>query len=155
MGEEGLAIREARQGDLDAIAAIEYASFSKPYPPWYLALLLQMAGRYFLVAEQGGEVLGYAVAVPLKTRVCHLVSIAVAPQARRRGIGTRLLQELERRCIDGGHESMMLEVEYTNLAAQRLYIRSGYRYAEVLPDYYGPGRHAIHMVKPLARRGNT
>ena len=155
MSGDELVIREARQGDLDAVAAIEYASFSKPYPPWYLALLLQMAGRYFLVAEQGGEVLGYAVAVPLKTSACHLVSIAVAPQARKRGIGTRLLQVLEKRCVDAGYEAIVLEVEYTNLAAQRLYTRNGYRYAEVLPDYYGPGRHALHMVKPLPRRGNT
>lgn len=147
-----LTIREAVRRDLDAVIAIEYESFNKPYPPWYLEVLLQMAGRYFLVAEHGREIVGYAVAVPLKSGACHLVSIAVAPQARRRGIGTAMLRELEKRCRSDGYRAIVLEVEYTNLAAQRLYIRNGYRYAEVVPDYYGAGRHALHMVKPLRPR---
>jgi len=57
----------------------------------------------------------------------HLVNLAVAPAARRAGIGTLALQAIEHIARACGLPRVVLEVRETNLAAQLLYRRNGYR----------------------------
>lgn len=134
---------------LDEVYAIEVASFDRPYPRWYIKVLRELAGDLFLVALCGGRVAGYAVALPRRWRSCHLASIAVAPGYRRRRLGAALLASVEQLCWERGMRSVVLEVEATNAPALALYRAFGYLEAGLVPDYYGPGRHALLMIKPL------
>lgn len=56
----------------------------------------------------------------------NLHDFAVLPDARGRGVGTALLEELERRGRDRGCVRMTLEVHDTNESAKRLYTRFGF-----------------------------
>ena len=127
---------------------IEKLSFEDPYPAWYIRALHSLADSFFIAAyNTRGEIIGYAVAVPKRDRVCHIASIAVHPQCRRRGIGRALLESLEELCAAQGYSVCILEVDYTNWPALNLYQSSGYRWFMLIPNYYGSGKHAIAMVK--------
>jgi len=127
---------------------IEKLSFEDPYPAWYIRALHSLADNLFIAAYNvRGEIIGYAVAVPKRDRVCHIASIAVHPQCRRRGIGRALLESLEELCAAQGYSVCILEVDYTNWPALNLYQSSGYRWFMLIPNYYGSGKHAIAMVK--------
>ena len=60
------------------------------------------------------------------------LTIAVAPEARRRGVGRALLRSLLERAGDGGHESLSLSVERDNEVAIRLYERAGFEAVSVV-----------------------
>lgn len=56
----------------------------------------------------------------------YLSILAVAPDSRRQGIGSRLLEEVRRRARAAGCQNLALHTELDNVAAQRLYARHGY-----------------------------
>jgi len=129
---------------------IERESFREPYAFWYFRLLYMMSGGLFLGGfNSDGFLVGYVVALQRIGGVCHVVSIAVRPECRGKGNGHVLLASIEEACRLEGARGVMLEVDAYNWPAQRLYLAHGYRYAVFLPDYYGPGRPAILMVKVL------
>jgi ribosomal-protein-alanine N-acetyltransferase len=68
----------------------------------------------------------------------------VLPEYRRRGIARELLRTCEAG-IRGGR--VRLCVRRDNLAAQRLYLESGYIQVEVWPRYYRGGEDALVMEK--------
>ena len=78
--------------------------------------------------------------------VADVMTIAVAPSARGRGLGRRLLDELETRARAGRAASVMLEVRADNPVAQGLYRSLGFAELGVRPGYYQPeGIDAIVM----------
>ena len=143
---KGLIVRTANKDDLPHVYAIEVSSFDKPYPYPYLEILLNLAPDFFLVAECEKSIVGYVIALPRSDGSCHIVSIAVAPVHRRRGIGAVLLQSIMHTCSCRGYRRYVLEVEYTNVAAKRLYEKNGFKPLRNVANYYGPGRHAEVMV---------
>jgi ribosomal-protein-alanine N-acetyltransferase len=83
--------------------------------------------------------------------VGHLVSIAVLPEYRRRGVGSALLSKT----IDVMRnvyrvDAIYLEVRVSNEPAIRLYEKFGFRKARIWRGYYRDGEDAYIMVKRLA-----
>ncbi len=135
---------------LREVYEIECECFDQPYPLSYIKTLMILANELFIVAlNDDGRVVGYAVAVRREHNVCHLASIAVKKACWGKGIGRKLLNEIIHRCRNSGCNSIVLEVEYTNTRAQRLYRSLGFKPLTVIVDYYGPKRHAIVLVKTL------
>jgi [ribosomal protein S18]-alanine N-acetyltransferase len=116
-----LQVRPAVRGDVDAVLALERASFSDPWSRASFTSLLGDPRVYFVVAQaESGGVAGYLAAwfVPPDGEIATL---AVDPGARRQGIGALLLDS----AIDAGRlrgvRELFLEVRESNDAAQRLY----------------------------------
>ena len=91
----------------------------------------------------------------------HHANLAVAPDERRKGIATLALQKIENIAWAYGLPRVELEVRETNLAAQLLYRRNGYRAVDILRSYY-PDQDAYRMTKdvlhlpgPRGARGRT
>ena len=115
------------------------------------ALYLERLGSqtgFLALAIEHEAVIGYALVCiergpddtfPLGERYAELYSLSVTPQLRGRGIGTRLLdfvdRELERRSIDG----LKVAVMAGNDEAQRLYERRGLRPAELVLYRFASG----------------
>ena len=83
------------------------------------------------VAEHDGAVVGYVRLVPSSDRVedAHvlgIVGLAVAPSARRLGVGAALLEFVEAEARRRGARKLALHVLGTNDGAYRLYLRCGY-----------------------------
>src|SRR5207245_5818505 len=82
--------------------------------------------------------------------VCRVLSVAVAPKARRHGIGTRMMQAAEAICRERGLLTIRLEVSTKNLVAIEFYRRLGYRTDGVLYGYYSWGEDAYSVHQPIA-----
>jgi ribosomal-protein-alanine N-acetyltransferase len=95
--------------------------------------------RSYLIAEDDdGTVLGYA-GLMVSGPDADLQTLAVAPSARRCGLGGRLLTRLIEQAADRGATTMLLEVRADNPAAITLYVRHGFERIAVRARYYQPG----------------
>lgn len=66
----------------------------------------------------------------------HITTIAVAPAYRGRGIGELLLNGLIDQALDLNADVLTLEVRISNIVAQQLYLKYGFRPAGTRPRYY-------------------
>ena len=146
MSEGQVVIRPAKREDINEICRVEVLSFKDPYSRNLLTFYLSVAGeRGFLVAEIEGRVVGYIIGVE-RRGVCHIISIAVHPSWRRKGIGHALLSELIKSFAFRGIDTFTLEVRASNKAAINFYIKHGFVQSGVIRNYYPDGESAIIMV---------
>ncbi len=119
-------IRFMRLKDVDAVAAIEKDTFARPWSreSFRQEVSRNVAARY-LVAEEDGEILGYAGAWVILDE-SHITNIAVREDARRRGIGRMLTSQLLRILSNLGACYATLEVRVSNERAQNLYKSLGF-----------------------------
>src|SRR2546426_11202409 len=141
-------IRPATQDDTNAISLLEEASFNDPYPSYFLSELARDNPETFLVLTLNDEIVGYGVVDHWEDHD-HLISIAVRPDSRRKGLGEALLVELEKRLSK--ERPLRLEVRQGNLAAIHLYSKRGFTKTGLAEGYYGDGEDAIIMEKKLLK----
>ena len=143
-------IRSAGPGDLAALVALE-GSFPDEDQfdrrTWRRLLAGQTAT---LVHESEGMIDASAVLLFRQgSDIARLYSISVAPGARGRGLGARLLAACAEQALARGAERLRLEVRSTNSSATRLYGAAGYRVIARLESYYPDGEAALRMEKSL------
>ena len=125
--------------EAEAVADILAASFDTPEQAWDASALSTLVrdGAVTLAAPD-------AVAVfRVVLDEAELLSVAVRPVARGRGLGTALLAAAEQAAREAGAARMFLEVAIGNAAARALYARAGYREDGRRRGYYrraGGGR---------------
>jgi ribosomal-protein-alanine N-acetyltransferase len=130
-------IRPFTFSDLDLILQIERQSFPKsPYDRATFVNLHYLYPETFWVYVDSmldlreGQIVGYIVF----TNEGHIISIAVYPQYRRRGIGKELLQK----AINTLHrKKVWAEVRKSNQGAQAFYFHMGFQITGEIPNYYG------------------
>ncbi len=147
--DKGLEIRTAKPEDLEEIYEIERLSFKFPYPPSLLKSYLAICKDLFIVACLRGRVVGYAISLIRCGSVGHLVSIAVHPSFRRRGIGRLLLKESIERLKRKGVRGVRLEVRVSNSPAISLYHSYGFRVVGRIRKYYLDGEDCYVMYLDL------
>lgn len=96
-----------------------------------------------IIASQNGFIVWRAVADE-----AELITIGVAPDARRTGIGAAMIGIMEGELKKSGVKSIFLEVAENNAPARKLYEQNGYAQIGVRPKYYD-GIDAIMMKKDL------
>src|SRR6266542_2631384 len=113
--------------DIDAVQEVERSSFPVPWPAnAFRHELTQNRNARYVVARSG----------ELMVDEAHITTFAVHPEHRRRRIGERLLQRLFEIAAAMNAEWLTLEVRASNLAAQKLYEKYGFRRAGVRRRYY-------------------
>jgi len=123
---------------------------SQVYPrPWSAALFLQemtrKADRVYLVARWDSQVIAYG-GVMLAPPEAHITTIAVDPAWHRNHVGTKMMLGLIDSATARGARSVSLEVRKSNMGAQAMYERFGFRPVGVRRGYYvETGEDAIVM----------
>ena len=119
-------IRFMRLRDVDTVAEIEENTFARPWSrESFRQELTRNAVARYLVAEENGEILGYAGAWVILDE-SHITNIAVREDARGRGLGKRLTSELLQVLSNLGACYATLEVRVSNERAQNLYKSLGF-----------------------------
>ncbi|HKZ98293.1 MAG TPA: GNAT family N-acetyltransferase [Thermoplasmata archaeon] len=143
-------LRLARLGDLDALVRIEKTCFPRgQFRRDHLEWIIRNERGLTLVEETARGLEG-ALMLLLESRVCRVLSVAVMPSARRRGLATTMLAAAEDAARRRGAVRIRLEVSTRNAAAIELYRSLGYEMEGVLPRYYSWGEDAFSMSKPLS-----
>ena len=125
----------------EILAALHAAAFPAPWDAAAFADLLGQAG-VFAETEDDGFILVRAVADE-----AEILTLAVRPEARRRGVGGRLVQAAAARAAAIGAERLFLEVAEDNAAARGLYARGGFTETGRRRGYYPrPGGAAVDAL---------
>lgn len=145
-------VRPAFEADLDAIYALECASFvADRVSRRALRRFLKATHRPVLVARSGGRIIGYIV-LRLYPRSARVYSLAVAAAHAGRGVGSQLLHAAELYARAHGRLRLTLEARYDNRLAIKLYEKLGFRNFGRYPGYYDDGAEALRFEKTLDRR---
>lgn len=154
-------LRRARAADAAALARLERRAFVGCYAAHrfsaaQFAAYLARPATLAHVVEQSGRIVAYALGVQgggSRARGARLYSIAVAPTARRRALGRRLLRAFLAAVRRRGCERASLEVAATNRAAIALFTGHGFLPVRRLPAYYSTTTAAIRMRRQLRAAG--
>lgn len=79
----------------------------------------------------------------------RVYGIATHPDARGAGLGRELMAHAEALARAAGCQRVILEADPDEPGLVPWYERQGYRVARHRPDFYGPGRHAVRLIKQL------
>lgn len=146
-----MTIRDAEVGDLGDVVRIERVSFAQPWPYGAFDRFVDEPG--FLVADRGGEVVGYVVGdvtPDFGRELGHIKDLAVAPSARRQGVGRSLLCRSLTTLAVQGADLVKLEVRTGNNTARTLYRDVGFQPTRRVPGYYRDGEDALVMMLHVA-----
>jgi len=149
----GAGFRVATQADIPAIVEIERNSFGDPWSEGTFRDLLRLRQAIFLVATEGSpeSVCGYVIAAAVADEG-EVLNLAVAPQARRRGLGGRLLDAGLAMIRERGAREVFLEVRESNAAAIALYTSRGFAGLARRAGYYrNPVEDALVLRHAIER----
>ena len=138
--------------DILKISELEKECFSDPWT--YRMFVEGFSSKLFygVCAVEDGEIVGYACETVLFENA-EVDNIAVAESCRRRGVGKKLLKKLETEAKERGARVILLEVRVSNAPAMTMYLKEGFKAAEVLSRRGGRGRHAKGIVNENRKGG--
>lgn len=146
-------IREMRQTDITAVAAIERIAYEFPWSPGIFRDCL-LAGYTSLVLDHAGKVVGYGI-MSVAAGEAHLLNLALSEAARGLGNGRLLLTHLMDLAAAAGADGMYLEVRPSNVRALALYQNTGFDMIGHRRGYYrarGGTEDAVVLVHRFRRR---
>lgn len=152
-------LRKFLPDDLQSVMQINRVCLPENYTDFFFMDLHQRFPETFIVAEENAVIAGYIMSrieVGLSNygfggllKKGHVVSIAVLPQYRRKGIAQAVIN----RALEGMQyykaKQCFLEVRVTNDIAISLYKKLGFEITRTLNGYYSDGEDAYVMTKRL------
>ncbi|WP_246450507.1 GNAT family N-acetyltransferase [Sphingomonas rhizophila] len=147
-------IRHGGVGDLDGVIEVMNAAFDAQFGERWTrsqcAGILPMSGVELRIASLGASApIGFSLMRTVADEA-ELLLIAVAPEARRRGIGQALLEDFIDRAIADGARHLHLEVRDGNPAI-RMYHAAGFAVAGRRHEYYHGANGGHHDALTLRK----
>ncbi|WP_340379695.1 GNAT family N-acetyltransferase [Streptomyces sp. SS7] len=151
-GRTRLRIRSATENDLPQLERLDEEAFPcNAYPFFVLRQLITAFPDFLLLLEEDGAVHGYVLATSPHEAQSWILSLAIAPVQRGRGLGRQLMTELLGGLRARGTHSAWLSVEPGNETAVALYLSLGFVPDPGGPreDCFGPGEDRLLMSLTL------
>ena len=140
-------ITNMRQEHVAQVAALEKLCFCDPWSENSVASELNNPLSLWLVALAGETVAGYVGSQTVMDE-SDMMNLAVHPDYRCQGIGSRLVDELIKELKKKGSQRLTLEVRVSNEPAKRLYDELGFSEIAVRKRYYShPKEDALILRK--------
>ena len=152
----GYQIRPFKVEDLEAVVNINLTTLPENYSSSFYLNHFHQYPKAFLVADLDGQAMGYAmcrIEYGLSNvkfgfnKKGHIISIAVLPEHRKKGLGQALMDEAMIAMKSYGSSEYYLEVRVSNQPAVGMYQKLGYHIAKRLRTYYMDGEDAYLMAK--------
>lgn len=157
--QETLKLRKFKPDDLQSVMQINRKCLPENYTDYFFVDLHERFPETFIVAEENGEIAGYImcrIEVGLSNNVLgglirkgHVVSIAVSPEHRRRGVAQALITMAVKGMAYYKAKLCYLEVRVTNSVGVALYKKLGFEISKTREGYYSDGESAYMMTKRL------
>jgi [ribosomal protein S18]-alanine N-acetyltransferase len=144
-------IRDFKPEDFETLWLMDQECFPPgiAYSRRELSAYIRRRGAFTLLAvdEASHSISGFIVAYGGNPG--HVITIDVAPSARRSGVGSLLLRAVEARLFSAGSRAVGLETAVDNMSALMFYKRHGYHVIRTWPRYYPNGVDALVLQKEL------
>jgi ribosomal-protein-alanine N-acetyltransferase len=140
--------------DLAVAAAVHAGCFESAWNEAAMAEILAMPGSFGALALVGDQPVGLVIVLAVATEA-EILTLAVLPKFRRRGMASRLLAWVVDRLSGSGSQRLLLEVAEDNVAARALYGKLGFAQVGHRPSYYrrlAGTAAAIVLARTLERR---
>lgn len=142
-------IRRMVAQDITEIMAIEKEAFTMPWSKESYLAEMKNHFAHYLVCDIAGKIAGYG-GIWLVFEDAHITNVAVSAEFRRQGIGTAIMQELEKQARAKKTLRILLEVRPSNQPALKTYKKLGFLPSDVRKEYYSDnGEDALIMIKLL------
>jgi len=145
--------------DLASVTQINQTCLPENYTDIFFVDLFRRHPETFVVAEEDGKIAGYImcrVEVGLSSiglsglvKKGHVVSVAVLPEHRRKGIGEALVTQAMAGMRMYNAKQCFLEVRASNQEAISLYKKLGFEVTRTIHGYYADGEDAFVMTIKL------
>jgi ribosomal-protein-alanine acetyltransferase len=147
-----ITIQRATINDLETLYRIERECFTiEAFSKQHLSYLLENSNAVSLVAQINNAIAGFIIGLIHRHDeeiTGRVYTLDVAVKYRRKGVGLKLLDEIERIFVERGAKICYLEARKDNVAALELYRKHGYAEVEELKDYY-KGAHGVLLKKKI------
>ncbi len=134
-----LIIEEMTSKDIDGVFEVEKNCFEHHWSKDAFAKELKNDVARYLVAKLDGKVVGY-VGIWFVMDEGHITNVAVHSDYRGKKIGDELVKSLVNLCKENNIVSMTLEVRVSNLVAQNLYKKYGFKLSGIRKEYYSDNK---------------
>jgi ribosomal-protein-alanine N-acetyltransferase len=155
--QQAFKLRRFAVDDLQSVMRINRVCLPENYTDYFFVDLHRRYPETFIVAEENGEVMGYIMCrleMGLSsfgfgglTRKGHVVSVAVLPAYRRKGVGRALITEALEGMKRHNAKQCFLEVRVTNTQAVSLYKKLEFQITRTIHGYYADGEDAYVMTR--------
>jgi [ribosomal protein S18]-alanine N-acetyltransferase len=145
-----LTIRLYQPEDFSALHKLDQVCFPPgiSYSKFMLQYFLALPESTCMVAEEGNRLLAFILAETTPPE-SHIITLDVAPTARRTGAGSQLLQKMENFYASQSIETVLIETAVDNAPAIAFWHHHGYRTEAVIKRYYLGRIDAYEMRKRL------
>lgn len=154
--EKRFVLRFARREDLPDIVELERKGYDG-YLAWDLVDFIRdwnrnRYGVYILLEKKDGEnkrkLIGMVIGRFVMNR-SHISHLVVDPDLQSQGLGSYLLEVWLKSTVYLNKNEVTLEVRESNVTAQRLYFKYGFKIQQVKNHYYDSGESALYLKKVL------
>jgi ribosomal-protein-alanine N-acetyltransferase len=135
-----MTLRFADPADVPALHALHATAFDAPWPAEEIERLMRIMGGFAVLAEEAGPQ-GFVLTRTVADEA-EILTLAVAPDFRRRGIGRSLVEAAALEAARRGARSFFLEVAEDNPGALALYESA---------DFQAVGLRRAYYARPDAR----
>ncbi|MEM2760031.1 MAG: ribosomal protein S18-alanine N-acetyltransferase [Nitrososphaerales archaeon] len=149
-------IRRCEREDLSPVIEINMTTLPEHYSDYFFESILKELPEAFIVAELDRKIIGYIMCKVEYgfsnfrklgfVKKGHVVSVAVLPEHRCKGVGKALMQEGMTGMISRKVDEIYLEVRVSNEAAVKLYEELGFQVKSKIRGYYRDGEDAYLMA---------
>jgi ribosomal protein S18 acetylase RimI-like enzyme len=145
-------LRSYEPHDFTALHRLDQSCFPAgiSYSKTTLRYFLTLPSADCVVAADGKNIAGF-ILTEENPPLAHVITLDVAENHRRQGLGSLLLAESEKNLYLRGVRSILLETATENEAAVAFWKRHGYRIETVLKRYYLGRLDAYEMRKILSK----
>lgn len=157
--QQAFGLRKFALPDLQRVTEINRVCLPENYTDMFYVDLYKRYPETFIVAEENGQIIGYImcrVEVGLSSislggviKKGHIVSVAVMPDHRKKGVGETLVKSAMEAMKLYKAKQCFLEVRVTNDPAVGLYKKLGFEVSRTIHGYYADGEDAYMMTKKL------
>jgi ribosomal protein S18 acetylase RimI-like enzyme len=149
-------IRPYDPADFDALWQMDAACYAPEvaYSKRTMRAFLRLPGAECLIAEDGGAILGF-IMTDRDGPAGHVITLDVSPDARRRGIGTALVNAAHDSLAARGVREVELESSTANQAGVAFWQHHGYQPQGILANFYENGEDAYWMTRTLAKKASA
>lgn len=142
-------LQNMEEQDGEQIAQLEKEIFKDAWTQTGIEETWREPHSFIIVAKEEGEVVGYGIVYCVLDEA-EIAKIAVKETKRHKGAGSRLLKEIERKCLQKNITRILLEVRESNVLARKFYVKEKFVEDGIRKNFYeNPMENAVLMSKMI------